>query len=113
METVSEVRTEHVPVSATTERMQAKPIATVVWNFLISMKLAIWILIVLAVTSILGTVIEQNQPSEKYHKVALARVTRGWHGTRAAILSIAGFLATVLCYLGVNLVLSGLHSYGG
>jgi len=42
-----------------------------------------------------------------------ARITRGWHGRRAAILSIAGFLATVFCYLGVNLVLSGLHSYGG
>jgi len=42
-----------------------------------------------------------------------ARVTRGWHGRRAAILSIAGFLATIMCYLGVNLVLSGLHSYGG
>jgi cytochrome c biogenesis protein len=69
METVSEVRTEHVPASATTERMHAKPFATVVWNFLISMKLAIWILIVLAVTSILGTVIEQNQPPEKYHQV--------------------------------------------
>jgi cytochrome c-type biogenesis protein CcsB len=42
-----------------------------------------------------------------------ARFTRGWHGKRAAILSIAGFLATIFCYLGVNLVLSGLHSYGG
>ena len=42
-----------------------------------------------------------------------ARVTRGWYGTRAAILSITGFAATVFCYLGVNLVLSGLHSYGG
>jgi cytochrome c-type biogenesis protein CcsB len=42
-----------------------------------------------------------------------ARVTRGWHGRRAAILSIVGFLATLFCYLGVNLVLSGLHSYGG
>ncbi len=42
-----------------------------------------------------------------------ARITRGWHGRRAAILSIVGFLATVFCYLGVNLVLSGLHSYGG
>jgi len=41
-----------------------------------------------------------------------ARVTRGWHGRRAAILSIAGFAATIFCYLGVNLVLSGLHSYG-
>ena len=69
METVSEVRTEHVPASATTERMHVKPIASKVWDFLISMKLAIWIIIVLAVTSILGTVIEQNQPAEKYHQV--------------------------------------------
>lgn len=69
METVSEVRTEKVPVPATTERMRAKPFATVVWNFLISVKLAIWIIILLAVTSILGTVIEQNQPLEKYHQV--------------------------------------------
>jgi ABC-type transport system involved in cytochrome c biogenesis permease subunit len=42
-----------------------------------------------------------------------AGITRGWHGRRAAILSIVGFLATIFCYLGVNLVLSGLHSYGG
>ncbi len=42
-----------------------------------------------------------------------ARITRGWHGTRTAVLSIVGFMATIMCYLGVNLVLSGLHSYGG
>ncbi len=42
-----------------------------------------------------------------------ARITKGWRGTRAAILSIVGFSATIFCYLGVNLVLSGLHSYGG
>jgi cytochrome c-type biogenesis protein CcsB len=42
-----------------------------------------------------------------------ARITRGWVGKRAAILSIIGFAATLFCYLGVNLVLSGLHSYGG
>jgi cytochrome c-type biogenesis protein CcsB len=42
-----------------------------------------------------------------------ARITRGWHGKRAAILSIAGFLSTIMCYLGVNLFLAGLHSYGG
>lgn len=41
-----------------------------------------------------------------------ARITRGWAGRRAAWLSILGFIATVFCYLGVNLVLSGLHSYG-
>jgi cytochrome c-type biogenesis protein CcsB len=42
-----------------------------------------------------------------------ARFTRGWAGKKAAWLSIAGFAATIFCYLGVNLVLSGLHSYGG
>jgi cytochrome c-type biogenesis protein CcsB len=42
-----------------------------------------------------------------------ARFTRGWVGRRAAWLSIAGFVATIFCYLGVNLILSGLHSYGG
>ena len=41
-----------------------------------------------------------------------ARITRGWVGRRAAILSIIGFAATIFCYLGVNLLLSGLHSYG-
>ena len=42
-----------------------------------------------------------------------ARFTRGWVGRRAAWLSITGFAATIFCYLGVNLLLSGLHSYGG
>ncbi len=42
-----------------------------------------------------------------------ARITRGWVGKRAAILSIVGFIATIFCYLGVNLLLAGLHSYGG
>ncbi|SNB45526.1 c-type cytochrome biogenesis protein CcsB [Geobacter sp. DSM 9736] len=42
-----------------------------------------------------------------------ARITRGWAGRRAAWLSIVGFAATIFCYLGVNLLLSGLHSYGG
>ncbi|MBN2645456.1 MAG: c-type cytochrome biogenesis protein CcsB [Desulfuromonadaceae bacterium] len=41
-----------------------------------------------------------------------ARFTRGWAGRRAAVLSIIGFGATIFCYLGVNLLLAGLHSYG-
>ncbi len=41
-----------------------------------------------------------------------ARLTRGWRGKRAAILSVIGFLAVIFTYLGVNLLLSGLHSYG-
>jgi len=42
-----------------------------------------------------------------------ARITKGWVGRRAAWLSVIGFAATIFCYLGVNLFLSGLHSYGG
>jgi cytochrome c-type biogenesis protein CcsB len=41
-----------------------------------------------------------------------ARFTRGWVGKRAAVLSIVGFAATLFCYLGVNLLMSSLHSYG-
>ena len=40
-----------------------------------------------------------------------ARIARGWKGKRSAWLSLAGFAATLFCYLGVNLLLSGLHSY--
>ena len=40
-----------------------------------------------------------------------SRIARGWRGKRAAILSVIGFAATLFCYLGVNLLLSGLHSY--
>ena len=41
-----------------------------------------------------------------------ARLTRGWRGIRAAVLSIFGFFSVIFAYLGVNLLLSGLHSYG-
>jgi cytochrome c-type biogenesis protein CcsB len=41
-----------------------------------------------------------------------ARFVGGWRGKRAAILSIVGFVALIFTYLGVNLVLSGLHAYG-
>lgn len=40
-----------------------------------------------------------------------ARMVAGWRGKKAAVLSIIGFVAVVFTYLGVNLVLSGLHSY--
>jgi cytochrome c biogenesis protein len=69
METASEVRTERVSVPSAGERERTTPAATRIWNLLISIKLAIWIIILLAVTSILGTVIQQNQPPEKYHQV--------------------------------------------
>jgi cytochrome c-type biogenesis protein CcsB len=41
-----------------------------------------------------------------------ARITRGWQGRRPAILAASGFLVIWVCYLGVNLLGKGLHSYG-
>ncbi len=41
-----------------------------------------------------------------------ARITRGWQGRRPAILASTGFIVVWICYLGVNLLGKGLHSYG-
>jgi cytochrome c-type biogenesis protein CcsB len=41
------------------------------------------------------------------------RLTKGWHGTPMAWWSIVGFFVTLFAFLGVNMFLSGLHSYGG
>ena len=39
-----------------------------------------------------------------------ARVTRGWQGTRSAVLLLVGFLAVLFAYFG-NHFFGGLHSY--
>lgn len=41
-----------------------------------------------------------------------SRITKGWQGRRPAILATAGFFVVWICYLGVNLLGKGLHSYG-
>jgi cytochrome c-type biogenesis protein CcsB len=41
-----------------------------------------------------------------------ARIIRGWQGRRPAILAASGFVVVWICYLGVNLLGKGLHSYG-
>ena len=41
-----------------------------------------------------------------------ARITQGWQGRRPAILAATGFAVVWVCYLGVNLLGKGLHSYG-
>jgi cytochrome c-type biogenesis protein CcsB len=40
-----------------------------------------------------------------------ARIMGGWRGKKTAIISIIGFVGVIFLYLGVNLLLSGLHSY--
>ena len=41
-----------------------------------------------------------------------ARLTQGWIGKRAAVLGSLGFFVVWICYLGVNFLGQGLHSYG-
>jgi cytochrome c-type biogenesis protein CcsB len=41
-----------------------------------------------------------------------ARITKGWQGRRPAWLAATGFVVVWVCYLGVNLLGKGLHSYG-
>jgi cytochrome c-type biogenesis protein CcsB len=41
-----------------------------------------------------------------------ARITKGWQGRRPAILAATGFAVVWVCYLGVNILGKGLHSYG-
>jgi len=41
-----------------------------------------------------------------------ARLTQGWIGKKAAILGSIGFFVVWICYLGVNFLGQGLHSYG-
>ena len=40
------------------------------------------------------------------------RLTKGWLGTKSAILGSIGFFVVWVCYLGVNFLGKGLHSYG-
>jgi cytochrome c-type biogenesis protein CcsB len=41
-----------------------------------------------------------------------ARITKGWGGKKTAILGGLGFFVIWICYLGVNFLGKGLHSYG-
>ncbi len=40
------------------------------------------------------------------------RMTKGWHGRPMAWWAVIGLFVTIFAFLGVNMFLSGLHSYG-
>jgi cytochrome c-type biogenesis protein CcsB len=40
------------------------------------------------------------------------RLTKGWSGKKPALIASIGFITVWICYLGVNLIGEGLHSYG-
>ena len=46
-----------------------------------------------------------------YAAILHARMQRGWQGKRIAVLAMIGFACVLFTYFGVNLLLSGLHSY--
>lgn len=41
-----------------------------------------------------------------------SRLVSGWKGRKSAVISLIGFFVVMFTYLGVNVLLSGLHSYG-
>jgi cytochrome c-type biogenesis protein CcsB len=40
------------------------------------------------------------------------RISKGWRGKKPAVLAAVGFVIVWICFLGVNLLGEGLHSYG-
>ena len=40
------------------------------------------------------------------------RISKGWQGRKPALLATTGFFIVLVCYLGVNFLGIGLHSYG-
>jgi cytochrome c-type biogenesis protein CcsB len=46
-----------------------------------------------------------------YAALLHGRLTTGWRGKKAAILSIIGFFVMLFTFLGVNLLMPGLHAY--
>ena len=47
-----------------------------------------------------------------YAALLHSRYLRGWQGQRIALFSLLGFICVLFTYFGVNLLQSGLHSYG-
>jgi cytochrome c-type biogenesis protein CcsB len=41
-----------------------------------------------------------------------SRIIKGWEGRKAAVIGTIGFFVIWICYLGVNFLGKGLHSYG-
>jgi ABC-type transport system involved in cytochrome c biogenesis permease subunit len=41
-----------------------------------------------------------------------SRITKKWEGVKTALVGTLGFFVIWICYLGVNFLGKGLHSYG-
>jgi ABC-type uncharacterized transport system permease subunit len=118
--------------------IQPKP-ASWLWGSLTSIRLTVFLLLILAGVAVIGTVVPQNQPHFTgavwaetawgrywswdpketwslitwfiYAALLHARLVKGWHGRRIAWLAVLGFMAVLFTYFGVSFLLNGLHSY--
>lgn len=75
-----------------------------VWYFLNSLKLTLFVLITLAVVSILGTVVEQNQPVENYIAAYGEKWTRALLYVRANDLFHSWWFLALLTLLAINII---------
>lgn len=74
-----------------------------VWSFFVSLKLAITVLILIAAASVLGTIIEQNQPLEKYQRVYSEGTIRFFDAIGMFDMYHSFWFTALLCLFTVNL----------
>jgi cytochrome c biogenesis protein len=85
------------------DEKQAKSPIDRAWDFLISLKLAITVLILLAAASIFGTIIEQNQPIEKYQQIYEDWLIRLFQATNMFDMYHAWWFLLLMVLFTVNL----------
>ncbi|MBI5345164.1 MAG: cytochrome c biogenesis protein ResB, partial [Deltaproteobacteria bacterium] len=82
-----------------------------VWRFFSSLKLTLFVLISLAAVSIIGTVIEQNQPVEKYLNAYGEQWTRVIVGARVHDMFHSWWFISLLVALTSNIIVCTLERF--
>lgn len=99
------------------EKAKAKTLTDYVWNFFTSVKLAVVIFVILSVTSIIGTLIEQNAEPERNIKVLAKLFGESAAPAAFRIFNSLGFMdmyhswwfVTILLLLATNLIVCSLE----
>lgn len=82
-----------------------------VWKFLASVKLAVVLLIILAIVSVVGTVIQQNEPTEKYLQEYSESVVRTFEAIGIFDLYHTWWFVLLLFLLTANLTVCTLDRF--
>lgn len=97
-----------------TQTKPAKPtrnVATLVWDFFCSVKLAIFTLIFLAITSIAGTVIPQQLPKEEYLKKVSEAAYNFYTATGLTDVYHTWWFQLSLLVLSINLIVCSINRF--